>query len=292
MSATMDSAAAGGAAVPGGDGDRRLAFVAGAGVVLSIAALVARLAGIVPPGVAAVVVLAGVTLALRVALSYAMKSASSPARTRVMNLVSTVGLSLSAVVAIAVLPHITSLAGFGAFRADMCAQLWTLAILTALAGPVRTLGWRALLGVGLTGFLALTGLARLVGRPVVVALGRSSLLATAVWVPVTEEIVKVIPLAVVIVLALRRPALRPSALDLMLIAAWTGAGFALYENAVLGRGGFHLGAVPLLSLFFPSETEGRAVGWTVVQTGHLVHTGLVGLGVGFALLYRKRVHRV
>jgi hypothetical protein len=52
-----------------------------------------------------------------------------------------------------------------------------------------------------------------------------------------------------------------------------------------------MGTVPLLSLFVPSALEGHAVGWTVVQTGHLVHSALIGLGIGFALLYRQRMRR-
>jgi RsiW-degrading membrane proteinase PrsW (M82 family) len=264
---------------------------AGAGAVLAAAALAAWVADQLSGGVAATIVLTGAAIGLRGVYAYTVRSATSPSATGTTSLVSTIGLAISVLTVIGTVPHITKTAGLGTFTTDLMAQLWTLAILTAVAAPVRTLGWRPLAGASLTGFLASTGMARLVARPVVVALGQSSLMATAVWVPLTEELFKALPLIFVAVTALRRTSARPSALDLMLLGAWTGAGFALYENAVLGRGGFHLAAAPVLSLVFPSETAGRAVGWTVVQTGHLVHTALIGLGLGVALFYRTRVPR-
>jgi RsiW-degrading membrane proteinase PrsW (M82 family) len=264
---------------------------AGAGAVLAAAALAAWVADQLSAGVAATIVLTGAAIGLRGVYAYTVRSATSPSATGTTSLVSTIGLAVSVLTVIGTVPHITKTAGLGTFTTDLMAQLWTLAILTAVAAPVRTLGWRPLAGASLTGFLASTGMARLVARPVVVALGQSSLMATAVWVPLTEELFKALPLIFVAVTALRRTSARPSALDLMLLGAWTGAGFALYENAVLGRGGFDLAAAPVLSLVFPSETAGRAVGWTVVQTGHLVHTALIGLGLGVALFYRTRVPR-
>jgi len=49
----------------------------------------------------------------------------------------------------------------------------------------------------------------------------------------------------------RRTHVRPSAADLILIAMWTGTGFALNENAVYGRGGPDWSAAPVLSLIVP-----------------------------------------
>ena len=173
----------------------------------------------------------------------------------------------------------------------MRAQLWTLAILWIVAGPVRTIGWRAFVGSALTGFLGLTALARLVGTPLIEKLGASNMFATAVWVPITEEPLKLLPVALVLSMALRRSRARPSVIDVMLIGAWTGGGFSLFENAALGRGGFSLTTNPLLSLFFPSEGKGTAFGWTVAQSSHLVHTALIALGVAFALFYPKQFAR-
>jgi RsiW-degrading membrane proteinase PrsW (M82 family) len=268
--------------------DRTLAIIGGASAAVAIAALLARWADVLPAGPAALVMLIGVGIGLKVALSYAAKSASSVARTRVMTLVSTVALAISVVTLIGTLPRITQTAGMEPFMTDLLAELWTLAVLTIVAGPVRTLGWRAFVGAGLTGFLGITALAGLVGRPVVAQLGSASLLAVALWVPVTEELLKVLPVVLVVVLALRRSSVRPSALDLMLLGAWTGAGFALYENATYGRGSFSMSTNPL-SLFFPIETHGVVEGLTVA--GHLVYTALIALGIGVSLLYKRRMRQ-
>jgi RsiW-degrading membrane proteinase PrsW (M82 family) len=204
---------------------------------------------------------------------------------------STVGLAISAMAALAALPRLTKTSGVALLVMDLLAYLWTLALLSVAAGPVRTLGWRAFLGAFLFGFLGLTGLARFLGRPLILALGTSSVFAAAIWVPLTEELCKMLPVILILVLALRRGETRPSLLDLVLVGAWAAAGFAVYENAGYGRGGFSLTTIPIVSLIFPATLKGSAFGWTVAQLGHMVHTALIALGVGFAFLYRRRLQR-
>lgn len=269
--------------------DIRLAVIAGASVFISLGAFGAGLTGNLPSGISTVVVLLGLSIGLRIAWSYAAKSASSSNRARTMQMISNVGLAISGVSVVAALPRITHAAGLQTFLIDVLAQVWTLVLLTFVNGPVRTLGWRAFVGAALTGFLALTGLARFVGLPLVGSLGAANVLAGAVWVPLTEELFKLIPAAIVLAIAVRQSKGRPSALDVMLLGGWTGAGFALYENAAFGRGSFNLSADPIVSLFVPSAVKGMAFGWPVVQTGHAMHTALIALGVAFAVLYRRRV---
>ena len=192
--------------------DRTLAIIAAASVALSVAAVLARLAGLLPDGLATIIAIVGAGIALKVALSYAARSASPVTRERTMALVSTVALAISgltvlaisALTVIASLPRITKTAGMHVFTVDLAAQLWTLALLMFVAGPVRTIGWRAFVGAGLTGLLGITALARLVGTPLVAKLGTSSILATAVWVPITEELLKFLPVALVLGMAMRR----------------------------------------------------------------------------------------
>jgi len=271
--------------------DIRLAAIAGTSVLVSLTAFIAGLTGSLPSGVSTVVVLVGASIGLRVAWSYAATSASSSSRARTLTVISNVGLAISGISLIATLPRITQAAGMQTFLIDLLAQLWTLAILTAVAAPARTLGWRAFAGAGLTGFLAITGLARFVGRPLIENLGMANVFASALWVPFTEESFKLIPVAIVLVLAVRRSDARPSALDVTLLGAWTGAGFALYENAALGRGSFSLVTNPVVSILFPSELKGMAFDWPLVQTGHLVHTALIALGLAIAILYGCRIRR-
>ncbi len=58
-----------------------------------------------------------------------------------------------------------------------------------------------------------------------------------------------------------------------------------------GRGVFSLTAAPLVSLLVPAANQGKAYGWSLVQSGHLLHSALLALAVGFAVLYRGRVKR-
>lgn len=271
--------------------DRTLALIAGASVAVSLSAVLARFAGVMPDGPSTLIVIVGAAIGLKVAFTYASRSASDATRTRVMKRVSTIGLAISVLTVIASLPRITKAGGVHVFLLDFFAQLWTLALLWIVAGPVRTIGWRAFVGAWLTGFLGLTALARLVGTPIVDKLGVSSLLGTALWVPITEELIKLLPVILVLVLAMRRPRARPSVLDVVVLAASTGAGFNIYESATFGRGAFSLSANPVLSLFIPGLPKASAYGWPLVQSGHLAHTALIALGVAFALMYPKQFAR-
>jgi RsiW-degrading membrane proteinase PrsW (M82 family) len=271
--------------------DRRLAIAGGTCAAVSICGVAAELLGLVPSAVAATIVVAAAGIGLRLVVRFLARSASASSRSRVLKIVSSVGLAVSGAVAIGSLPVATHAGGMGRFMSDLLALLWALALLTVSAGPVRTMGWRAFVGTGLTGFLALTALARLVGRPIVNSLGTNSVLATSVWVPLTEELCKALPVVLIVVFAARRRASRPSAIDLALLGAWAGAGYALYEDTQFGRGGAHWSAAPPFSLLFPSEDsfDGSSVSFAV--GGHQVWTALLGLGLGVGVLYRRRFRR-
>jgi RsiW-degrading membrane proteinase PrsW (M82 family) len=249
--------------------DRRLAIGGAATVMVSVLGVAAGQFKLFPSSAAAVVVLIAAGAGLRIAVLFFARSASSRSRARVTMLVSTAGLAVSAVVLVASLPVATRTGGMGHFASDLFAQLWTVALLTVAAAPVRTVGWRALVGVAFMGFLALPALARLIGRPVIDSLGDHSVVANSLWIPLTEELCQALPIILLVVFAARRTARRPSALDLMLVGAWTGAGFSLYENTQFGRGGADWSAAPPFS-------------------GHTVWIALLGLGLAFGVLYRRR----
>ena len=271
-------------------GERRLALTGGACVAVSVVALLARLLGLMPSSAATLVVIAATGVGLRVALLLFARSGASVHRARVMKNVSTVGLGVAAVTIVAALPVTTRAGGFGHFSSDLFAHLWMLGIVTVASSPVRTLGWRAFVGAGLTGFLGLTALARLIGRPVITSLGADSVFANSVWVPATEVLCQSLPVLLLLLLAVRTRAVRPSAVDLLLMGAWAGAGFALYEDTQFGRGGVHWSAAPPFSLLFPSEesVHGNA---SMLIAGHAVWMALLGLGLGFGVLYRRRFRR-
>ena len=264
-----------------------MVILGGACVAVSVAVVAARLLGWLPSSVATIVVIVTIAVGLRLALRLFARSASSPARAKVMTMVSTVGLGIAVVTVLASLPVTTRVGGMGPFISDLFAYGWTLGVLTIAAGPVRTLNWRAVVGTGLTGFLALTALARGLGRPVVSSLGDGSVLATSVWVPATELLAQLLPLIVILVLVMRRRVPRPSALDVMLIGAWSGAGFALYEDTQVGRGGVHWGAGAPISVLFPSESASHG-NTSMLIAGHAVWAALAGLSLAAGVLYRKR----
>ena len=190
---------------------------------------------------------------------------------------------------IAALPHLRKQGGAGHFFSDAFGQLWILGVLTIAAGPVRTIGWRGMVGAGLTGFLAVTGLSGLVGRPLVDHFGATSLPIVAGVVPVTEELFKLLPVLLVVLLAIRRTDTRPSVLDLVLLGAWSGAGFTLFEDASLGRGGAQFGSFPPFSWLSPGGVHATVWGSGYLSVGHLVHTALIALGLGMWMLYRHRI---
>ncbi len=275
----------------GSDGRLRLTLVAGTVMFFSVGAFVASQFGAMRAGIGTSLVLIGMGIVLKLAWTISAESSSSASRAHFTLVMSNVGLTIAVVSALAALPRLTKAGGVGLLAADLAAQLWTLGLLFVAAGPARTLGWRALLGAFLVGFLGLMGIARFLGRPVVEALGTHSLFAVAVWVPLTEEICKLLPLAFVLFFALRRSDARPSLLDVVLLTSCAAAGFAVSENASYGRGIFSLTATQIVSLLSPAANKGLAFGWLMVQTGHLVHSALIALALGFVSLYRARLTR-
>ncbi|WP_018348859.1 PrsW family glutamic-type intramembrane protease [Longispora albida] len=270
--------------------DRWLILAAAACVLLAAAGLALPAAGIAP-GAAALFLLVPVGIGFRVLLTWAARQSSPARRAKVLGVVTWAGLAVSAVAALAMLPSITQAAGFGTFLADLLGHAWPIGVLTLVTGGVRTLPWRTFAGAGLTGFLGLTALSRLAGEPVIALLGRDNPLAIAVWVPLTEEIIKALPVLVLALLAARRRDHRPSAADLVLLAAWTGAGFALYEDALFGRGALDPADGFPLSLLVPGAGVHHVWGVSMMAAGHLVYTGLAGLGIAVGVLYRRR-HRL
>ena len=267
-------------------GDRRLGAIASVCIALSLAGVLVHALGLASAPLAVTMVLLPAGIGLRVALSYAGRAAGSVRRTQVMTLVSSIGLGISALTLFGVLPHLTRAGGGPTLGPTFSGPVWRGPSYLAV-GSVRTLGWRAFLGAGLTGFLAVPAIAALIGRPVVSHLGTDSGLATAGWAPLTEEILKALPVLLIAVLAVRRRASRPSAADLLLLGLWSGAGFALFENAVYGRGGVNWSAAPLASLLVPSGTTTALYGRPgMLVSGHMLHTGLLALGIAITLMYK------
>ena len=171
---------------------------------------------------------------------------------------------------------------------DTGLHLVTIVILLVLSSPARTVGWRTLLGVGLASFLAVSALARAVGTPVAAVFGVYSDFFSSIYAPFTEEVLKTLPILLVLLPALRNSRRRPTAVDFALVGLASGTGFAIIENAEFGR--VLSGAVTPLVVIYPTMTHGTPFlqGVILNVAGHAVWTALIGLGMGFGLLYRRR----
>jgi RsiW-degrading membrane proteinase PrsW (M82 family) len=199
-------------------------------------------------------------------------------------LITYIGLAGSTVTLLALLPTLTRVGGFGLFLKDVLTHGWVLVLLTVATGLVRTLPITTYVATGFTGFFAAFGFAAAIGRPIMSHLSGMPQFGSVVVMPLIEETLKVLPVLLVLVFALRRKDVRPSAADVMLLGAWSGAGFALHENGLYGRGGPYLGNA--LAPFFPVGGTNHAEGIAFHVFGHVVWTALLALGIGIALLYR------
>ncbi len=263
-------------------------------IALTVGAVVVRQFGLLPENLAAIIALLAAGIGLRVLLAVTARSATPLARRRISVIVSTVGLAVSATVLIFALPVATRTGGAQPFVNDLSSIGLTLALLTVVASPVRTLSWRAFVGTGLTGYLGVSVLARMIGRPIIEAAGAHSILGPVIWNPIDEEVVRSLPLVLIVALAARAKAARPSAIDIALLGAWCGGGYALYEDTQYGRGfSPQFGSNPPFSLLFPTEERIHAAGGLAyAQDGHLVWSTLIGLALAIAVLYRTRFPRI
>ena len=267
--------------------DRKLLIGGAASIALILISLVLRMTGVLPSTIATVAILIIASLGVSIFVRYAAKSASSGHRARVTRGVSLVGLGVSLLTVFSALPVLLRGGGLNLFSADILAHMWTVLILVLVVGNARTIGWQTLFGMSVTAFLGITALAYAVGRPVSSALGTDSTLLSVIYVPVTEELLKALPAAILLLFAVRNKVRRPSAVEMALLGACLGGGFALYENTQFQRGGFDWGAMPLVSLINPTASSNSGVGLTYVVGGHMIFTALLVFGLAIGVLYRR-----
>jgi RsiW-degrading membrane proteinase PrsW (M82 family) len=200
------------------------------------------------------------------------------------------GLGVSTVTLLFALPRMFDHGGgAGRVLGNAAAVGWTLLLITLAIAPVRTFGPRAVAGAWFSGFFGVIALSTLVGRPVIEHFGPGSAFAVAFWAPFTEEVLKLAPVALLLVLATRNRDARPSVGDTVLFAATVGGGFAVYENALYARSAGGWSAHPPMSLLVPSlQTTSDGHGSTVLVGGHLVFTAVAGLGLALTVAYRRR----
>jgi RsiW-degrading membrane proteinase PrsW (M82 family) len=206
---------------------------------------------------------------------------------RALQTLSWAGLAFSLAVLIVSAPHLLEIGGGAGLVLGNVAQFaWTLALLLLVFRRRRTVGARALAGAALAGFFGVASLAVLAGKPLVDRLGNDSDFVTLLFAPVSEEVIKLLPAALFLLLATRSRRWRPSACDAVLLGFTAAAGFAVYENILFARGtsGGWFATLPL-SLVLPTiATRGP-----MLAGGHAVYTGLATLGLAVAVIYYVRV---
>lgn len=158
---------------------------------------------------------------------------------------------------------------------------WVAGWFLLVSYRVRTVGVREVVRFWLWGFFPVALVAYALSEPLEGLL--SGNVQTALWVPLVEELVKVAPLLLVSLFL--RPRHRHATLsDFWLLGFALGSGFGFHEDALyvrLASSGFADG---LEGTLFPTFLRGSQ--YVVTHGGW---TALAGVGVGIALLHRRRV---
>jgi RsiW-degrading membrane proteinase PrsW (M82 family) len=175
--------------------------------------------------------------------------------------------------------------GWGVILGNLAQYGWTIVLLLVVFAKTRTIGARALIGAALGGFFGVSSLAVWAGKPFVDRLGPNSVFVMTVFAPVTEELFKLMPVAVFLLLARRSRRFRPSIGDAVLFGITVACGMSMYENILYVRdtfGGWFV-TLPFSPVMpFIHMQNGMLVG------GHVVYTALTSLGLAVTLLYGSR----
>jgi RsiW-degrading membrane proteinase PrsW (M82 family) len=110
-------------------------------------------------------------------------------------------------------------------------------------------------------------------------------------IPLLEETLKLVPVAIVAWIYQRRSGLTPNPSDLLMLGCFAGAGFALAENALLVRDSAAIARDmarqygPHIGPFYLVPGAWGAAGYV----GHAAATGMVAATLGLGLALRRRI---
>jgi RsiW-degrading membrane proteinase PrsW (M82 family) len=203
-----------------------------------------------------------------------------------LQLLSWIGLATSLVTLALSTPKLVDEGGgWGVILGNLAQYGWTILLLLVVFVKTRTIGARALLGAALGGFFGVSSLAVWAGKPFVDRLGPQSVFVMTVFAPVTEELLKLMPVAIFLLLARRSRRFRPSIGDAVLFGITVACGMSMYENILYARdtyGGWFATLPFSPAMPFIHMQNGMLVG------GHVVYTALTSLGLAVTLLYGSR----
>ena len=269
--------------------DRLLIALGIVSAALTVGLAVADALHLLPEGIGVILVIAVALIGTRTVFSLRARSSSALSNPIVMNVVALVLLAAAVLTAGADIAVALQGHPIGNFFVDLLQHAWSLLILLVIAIPARTVGWKVIFGTVLTGLLAVTALAQFIDGFFVNSVTAYNQFAVAFVVPLTEELLKAVPIAIFAILAARNRESRPAALDFGLLGFACGMGFALIEDAAFGRVAGSWGSVPPLSVIFPSmHVTAGLVSQGEIVAGHAVWSGFIGLGIGFGVLYSRR----
>lgn len=205
---------------------------------------------------------------------------------KALQLVSWIGLAVSLVTLALSTPKLVAEGGgWWVILGNLAQYGWTIGLLLVVFVKTRTIGARALLGAALGGFFGVSSLAVWAGKPFVDRLGPDSVFVMTVFAPVTEELLKLMPVAIFLLLARRSRRFRPSVGDAVLFGVTVACGMSMYENILYVRdtfGGWFVTLPFSAAMPFIHMQNGMLVG------GHVVYTALTSLGLAVTLLYGSR----
>lgn len=158
-------------------------------------------------------------------------------------------------------------------------NLAVLAILSIFASFTRTLVLRRMLSLFLWGAF-MTGVAVLVSHVAVNLFAFSGRGGTEIAMAALEEVIKLIPLVVLLVVGRKFSTFTMGMTDFILAGAALGAGFSCLEYAAAHKYGAAIGQLAWLPT--AEIVNGRMV------CGHLIWSSLAAAGIGFGFFFKTR----
>ena len=160
-----------------------------------------------------------------------------------------------------------------------------------LSTATRTISLRYAITMFATGVSIATGLTLLVGNLLDASgYNMSGVGIRAVTLPVVEELAKLLPALVAVVIIRRRTRVLPNPSDLLVLTAMCGAGFSIVEKSYWEGVVFNFTYGPQLAgmYLFPDALGISVDGSRLGFIGHAPATALVGLGLGLGLQLQRR----
>jgi RsiW-degrading membrane proteinase PrsW (M82 family) len=206
-------------------------------------------------------------------------------RARRALLIGVVGLAAAAVALVLEVSHLRRVGNpLGGMVRNTWYGVWVLGWMMVLTLGLRTLRLRNVVRLWLVGFFGAIGAVALGGGLITANVGPGNL-RTAILIPVLEEVVKAIPLVVVLILVARGRLQEPAVTDMVILGFAVGAAFGVHEDGLWVRivaDGFGSG---IWGTLFPTFL------WRAqFVVAHAGWTALVGLGLGLAWHWRR--HRL